>query len=402
MENFDYIAHANNITKVAYLPAMRNAIQTDCSFICQKIQDRNEGYDGSKWIETPIPVGYSGGAGYGDMSGRVTPQAANVMVEDFREVPKEFYVRVELLDRLLKTKPQAQQINYIEKELTGATKVAKWSMGRSMFGNGMGVLANVTSAANAKNVITVDSARTLAEGILVDIYAEGAAVGSEPKYSKVRILSIAGKRTDAPQLLLDTAVTVTAGMFITMQNSYGNEITGIGTLFDSKITHIAGIEKATNPWAVPTTVDANNDLAMDVFTEALRASDDHNGEIDVFACSSEGYDAFMAYCEANNTRLVEKDEGKTGFKSLAFNYDNREIELYHEKFLPKGKIIGIPTGDITPRMTELDYTRSAPDSPAFVLKEGSSIYTALFASYGNYTYSNPGGFVEIVNAGFAA
>ena len=187
-----------------------------------------------------------------------------------------------------------------------------------------------------------------------------------------------------------------------MQNSYGNEITGIGTLVDPEITHIAGIEKAKNPWAVPTQIDANNDLAMDVFTAALRASDDHNGEIDVFACSDEGYDAFQSYCEANNTRLVEKNEGKAGFKSLAFLYDNREIEIYREKFLPKGKIIGIPTGDITPHMTELDYTRSAPDSPAFVLESGTSIYTGLFASYGNYTYSNPGGFVEIINAEYKA
>ncbi|MGM9551525.1 MAG: phage major capsid protein [Clostridia bacterium] len=401
MSEFNYIEHANNITKVAYLPAMRNAIQTDCSYICQKIQDRNAGYNGEKWIETPIPVGFSGGAGYGDMSGRKTPHAANVRVEDFREEPKEFYVRVELLDRLLKNKPEAQQIDYLEKELTGATKVAKWNMGRSMFGNGMGVLANVASAANNTNILVVDNARNLEMGIVIDIYAPGAAVGSEPKYSKARILSISGKRTDAPKVLLDTTVTVAEGSFITVQNSYGNEITGIGTLFDDSIPYIAGISKAANPWAVPTTIDANNDLAMDVFTAALRASDDHNGEIDVFACSSEAYDAFQSYVEATNTRLVDKNEGKSGFKSLSFIHGNREIELYEEKFVPKGEIIGIPTGDITPHMTELDYTRSAPDSPAFVLKEGTSIYTALFASYGNYTYSNPGGFVKIVNAALA-
>jgi hypothetical protein len=398
----DFIALASEILATQYTEAMRNAVNIEPSFICQKIAENNKGYDGSEVIEGTAAIGLSGGVGFGNGTGYGTPEAANIMRKKFRVAPKEYFVSINLLDRLVRTKKsESALVDYVNDEIEGAYQAAKWNMGRALYGNGSGILA-ITSAAQGKNIIDVAGARNLIEGILVDIYAEGAKPGTAPLYSKVRILAIEGKRNRVSQVLLDTKVTLDYNSFITLQNSYGNEITGIGAIFDDDITEIGGVNKSENPWVKPIVKDAEHDITNNLIRQALRESDDKNGQIDAIAMGAGAYDAYATYLEAQNIRLESSSNDILGgFNTMKFKYGNRLIDIYEEKFIEDGDVIGISTQDIEPHMTELDYATAAPDSSKFQLLDGTSIYQAMMMSYGNYIYRNPGAFFKITNANAA-
>lgn len=396
-ENF--LRLADEILKTQYIDAMRNGVNTEPSFICSKIAENNKGYDGTEWIEGTASIGISGGTGFGDLSGYNTPQAANIMRKKFRESPREYFVAINLLDRLIRSgKSGGALVDYLQDEIEGAYEAAKWNIGRALYGNGKGILA-VIGGKETEKVIAVEDAKWLIEGILIDIYPSGAAVGSTPTAAKVRIEAIEGRRSAAPKIYLDRDVSVTAGSFITLQNSYGNEITGIGTVFDDTIPTIGGVSKTQYPWVKPIVKDAEHDITATLIRQALRESDDRNGQIDAIAMGAGAYDAFTEYTQATNIRLEGgNNDIVSGFNTVKFRYGNRLIDIYEEKFIEDGDIIGITTKDIEPHMDELNYAQAAPEAPAFVLLTGTSIYQALLASYGNYIYRNPGAMFKIVHA----
>lgn len=398
------VAIADAILKEDYIEAMRNAIFTESSFIAKKIWANNKGYDGGDVITCPVPVGLVGGAAFGDLTGENAAKAANRIRKRYTETPIEFQVAIELYDRLARSDmSKAQMIDYVQDELEGATEAAQWQFGRALFGNGTGKLAKVTKAADGVESLTVDDGRNLIAGILVDIYPKGAVVGSKPTYEKVRITDVEDNADGSATVYFETeALTVAVDSFITLQNSFGNEITGVETLFDDEVTHIAGIEKAGNLWVKPKVIDVNHDLTFEKMREAMRAARRKNGRVDVIAAGAGAYDAFAAEIQASGTQIISKNEGEGGFKSLSFIHGTDRVDVYEEQFVKKGEMIGLSTKDIIPYMSKLDYAKAAPEAVAFQLIPGTSKYGALMTSYGNYIFRNPGGMFKLTNCDIAA
>lgn len=398
------VAIADAILKEDCIEAMNNAIFTESSFIAKKIWANNKGYDGGDVITCPVPVGLVGGAAFGDLTGENAAKAANRIRKRYTETPIEFQVAIELYDRLARSDmSKAQMVDYVHDELEGATESAQWQFGRALFGNGTGKLAKVTQAAEGAEKLIVDESRNLIAGILVDIYPSGAEVGSEPTYKKARITDIEDNSNGTATVYFeDQKLTVTQDSFITLQNSYGNEITGIDTMFDDTVTHIAGIEKAKNLWVKPKVIDVGHDLTFQKIREAMRAAIKKNGKVDVIAAGAGAYDAFVAEIEASGTHIISKNEGEGGFKSLSFVHGTDKVDVYEEQFVKNGELIGLSTKDIIPYMSKLDYAKAAPEAAAFQLIPGTSKYGALMTSYGNYIFRNPGGMFKLTNCDIAA
>ena len=399
---------ASEILKTKYTEAFRNGVKTDPTLISEKIMKNNKGYEGEEYIEAPIPVGVSGGFGFGDMTGLSVPEGANVAHKKFKQAPAEYFVAINLLHRLVKAKREATLIDYLDTEINGAYTAAKWNIGRAIWGNGIGKLGTISSVKvvdDEHTEITFSNRKQIITGILVDIYASNAIIGSAPVVKKARVDGVSANSdgTATVTLLTSEGGKITEGCFMTVQNSYGREIVGIGSVFDDEITHIHGLSKAENPWLRPVVKDAQNDITMTILREALDESDDHNGKVDVFAMGGKAYSAFSEYAQAANVKL-ESSEGvlKVGHKAITFQYLDKEIAVYQERFVPENEIWGIGTQDIEPHMDELDYTNDTPDTPVFERVAGTSIFQAMMASYGNYIIKNPGGFIRIKNANAVA
>mgnify|MGYP004471063545 CR=1 FL=1 len=377
--------------KENYLPAWRNQLGIEPSALLGKIEKPK--LTSNKIVAT-APVGLSGGFGYG-AEGAETPAAGGVRVERFETTAKDMYVNIVISEKAVKlTGSSGAMANALDTEVKGAYATAKWNVGRSLFGNGTGILTTTKALSTAGNTIQVDDVSYLKEGLIIDIYATG---GTSPQTGGAgrRLLSI--DKANKTITIGGDAATFTAG-FITVQNSYNREITGLGAIFDNNITSIYGVSKTANPFLKPVVQDAGNDIDDGIITKALRvAKNDKNSNVDMLLCGDNAYDNYVNYLRVNNIRVEEMSHTiQGGFKAIKFLFGGKEVDIVNESFVPANEMWGVETGCL--KFYSLDWNfAELQNGGIFNLMEKQSCYRALLANYGDLICTNPGGCVRITN-----
>ena len=377
--------------KENYLPVWRNQLGVEPSALLGKIKKVPLTFNK---IVASAPIGLSGGFGFG-AEGQATPNAGNVRFDRFETEAKDMYVNIAISAKAVRlTGSAGAMANALDTEVKASYETAKWNVGRSLFGNGTGVLAKVSALAEAGLTLTVDDTKFLKEGLIVDIYADGASAPQTNGKAR-RIVSVdrAGKKIT----LEGSPATFTKG-FITVQNSYNREITGLGTIFDTTVTKLYGLNKAENPYLAPITVDAGADIDDGIITKALRqAKNDKNSAVDTLLCGDDAYDAYVTYLRTNNVRVEDMSHTISGgFKAIKFIFGNKEVDILNESFVPAGEIWGVDSTSLELHTQEWAFA-DLQGGGIFNLMENSSVYRALLANYGDLICKNPGGCVRITN-----
>lgn len=377
--------------KENYLPVWRNQLGVEPSALLSKIKKPT--LKANK-IVASAPVGLSGGFGFG-AEGAKTPAAGGVRFERFETESKDMYVNIVISAKAVRlTGTGGAMANALDTEVKAAYETAKWNVGRALFGNGTGILTTCSALATAGNTITVNSTKYLKEGLIIDIYATGATAPQTNGAGR-RILSI--DRANKTITISGTASTFTAG-FITVQNSYNREITGLGAIFDNNVAKIYGVTKATNAFLYPISYDAGNDIDDGTITKVLRmAKNDKNSNIDTFLCGDVAYDNYVNYLRTNNIRVEEMSHTISGgFKAIKFLFGNRVVDIINDSFVPDEEMWGVESGCLELHSQEWNFAE-LQGGGIFNLMEDQSNYRALLANYGDLICTNPGGCVRIYN-----
>ena len=370
--------------KENYLPVWRNGLSTDPTALLGKI--KKVPLKSNKIVAT-APIGLSGGFGFG-AEGLATPAAGGVKFERFETNAKDMYVNIAISAKAVRlTGSGGAMANALDTEVKAAYETAKWNVGRSLFGNGSGVLTKCTC--DGTNVITVTDAKFMKEGLIVDILSD-----DKVHKSGVRILAVdrAGKK-----ITVSDNVTATSGQgSITVQNSYGKEITGLGAIFDESVTNIYGVDRTNNAYLFPTVVEAETDINDGILWDAVEQAETYkNSKIDMMLMGRNAYKSYVDYLRTNNTRVETiTKEIVGGFKSLAFAFGNREIDMVYEQFVPDNEVWCVETGALELHTQEWDFA-DLQGGGIFNLMENQSVYRALLANYGDLICTNPGGCVRI-------
>lgn len=376
--------------KENYLPVWRNQLGVEPSALLSKIKKPTLKSD--KIVAT-APVGLSGGFGFG-AEGEATPASGNVLFERFETRAKDMYVNICISAKAVRlTGSGGAMANALDTEVKAAYETAKWNTGRALFGNGTGVLTNC-GAVTAGNTLTVDDTSYLKEGLIVDIYATD---GTEPQADgKCRRIKSVDRANNTVTLSGDAA-TLTEG-FITVQNSYNREITGLGAIFDDAIESLYGVNKAANPYLYPVTLDGNTDISDSIITKALRtAKNDKNSNVDMLLCGDDAYDHYVEYLRTNNIRVEDMSHTiQGGFKAIKFIFGNKEVDIVNESFVPTSEMWGVDSSCLELHTQEWNFA-DLQGGGIFNLMENQSIYRALLANYGDLICTNPGGCVRIYN-----
>lgn len=377
--------------KENYLPAWRNQLGIDPSALLGKIKKPKLT---SNKIVAAAPVGLSGGFGYG-AEGQETPAAGGVRVERFETYAKDMYTNIVISEKAVKlTGSSGAMANALDTEIKGAYETAKWNVARSLFGNGTGILTTSKALAEAGNTIQVDDVSYLKEGLIIDIYATG---GTSPQTNGKgrRLLSV--DRANKTITIGGDAATFTAG-FITVQNSYKREITGLGSIFDDTVTSLYGVVKADNPFIKPVVMSAETDINDGIITKALRqAKNDKNSNIDMILAGDDAYDHYVNYLRVNNIRVEEMSHTiQGGFKAIKFIFGNREVDIVNESFVPAAEMWGVETGCLELHSLGWNFAE-LQNGGIFNLMENQSAYRALLVNYGDLICTNPGGCIRITN-----
>lgn len=377
--------------KENYLPVWRNQLGVEPSALLSKVKKVPLKSDK---IVSSAPIGLSGGFGFG-AEGQATPAAGGVRFERFETNSKDMYVNIAISAKAVRlTGSGGAMANALDTEVKGAYETAKWNVGRALFGNGTGVLTTISALAVAGKTITVADTTYLKEGLIIDIYETGETTPVTGGAGR-RIVSV--DRANKTITVSGDDSTYDAG-FITVQNSYNREITGLGAIFDNNITKLHGITKATNPFLYPIAVDAGSDIDDGTITSALRrAKNEKNSNVDMLLCGDDAYDNYVNYLRVNNIRVEEMSKTITGgFKAIKFIFGNKEVDIVNESFVPSKEMWGIEGAAMELHQQEWNFA-DLQGGGIFNLMENQSVYRALLVNFGDLLCTNPGGCVRIFN-----
>lgn len=374
--------------KENYLPVFNNLINTDPSAFLAKVKKPTLK---SNRIVASAPIGLSGGFGFSS-EGFPTPDAAGVQYSRFILDSKDMYVNVEISQKAISlTKDSGAMANALDTEMKAAYETAKWNVGRALFGNGSGILANISKTTTSQKVFEVDSVKYLKEGLLIDLYATSS---EEPYETDLRIISI--DRVNK-KVTIDKEISAKAG-FVTVQKSYKKEITGLNTIYDDTVTTIYGMSKTDNPILKPTVIDASGDIGDGIITKTLREAElAKNGRVNLIMMGNDAYDAYVDYLRTSNIRVEDRSHTITGgFNAIKFIFGNREVDIVNEQFVPDKEAWGVNTEDF--EFHSFNWTFSAHNTGGiFTLVPGTSYYRALLYNYGELLCKNPGGCLRITS-----
>ena len=377
--------------KENYLPVWRNGLTTEPTALLGKI--KKVPLKSNKIVAT-APVGLSGGFGFG-AEGLATPAAGGVKFERFETNAKDMYVNIAISTKAVRlTGSGGAMANALDTEVKAAYETAKWNVGRSLFGNGSGIIASGCASSGGKS-ITCGSHKYLKEGLIVDVYAEA---GEEPVAKGVRILSVERNSDGSGVITVSGDVPSLSNAFITVQNSYNKEITGLGAMFDENINTIYGVDRTENKYLFPTVVDAGTDIDDSVIWDAVEGAETYkNSKIDMIMMGKSAYKHYIEYLRTNNVRVEAQTKEITGgFKAISYAFGNREIDIVYDQFIPDGDAWCLDCGALELHTQEWDFA-DLQGGGIFNLMENSSVYRALLANYGDLICTNSGGLVRIKN-----
>ena len=381
------LADLEKIAREQVLPALDNQISQEPSPLLEKIGKPT--LTSSK-IDVITTVGINGGFGFGAKYKDVSENG-----ECFDLDVVEMCDTIEISNKDLILGVGDKGVDLLLNEMQGFKDLAVWNVGRSLFGNGKGVLCNVSALSFAGNTITVDSVKHLKEGMKVDFYAANAAVGSTPAHTGKRILGIDRKNK---KITIDgSAITVAAG-FITVQGSYGREIFGLGAFFDPSITSIYGVTKSGNNWLIPEEYDATSGITDTLISKAVREAQEYrNSKTDMILCGKTAYNAYVEYMKESKTQITDTQEFWGGVSGLNIVADGRKVVLVREQHVADNEMIGVDTTKLKFYKTPSDFI--SKDGGVFERVSNSSVFQAVLGFYGNLFCENPGGLFKINNVG---
>lgn len=386
--------------KDVYLPLWHNLLNVEPSAFLAAI--KKVPVKGDK-IVASAPFGLSGGFGYG-AEGEDTPASGHVPFQRFTERTKDLYVNICISQKAVKlTGPSGSMADALQTEIKGAYEAAKWNLGRSLFGNGTGVLATISSIASATaatTALTVNDTANVKEGLIIDTYKDVSTVPTLVKTARIIAVD-----HDNKTVTVDAASSnFTGATYFTVQNSLDREITGLGAIMYESgeagyVSSLYGLNKSDAPVLSPVSKDANHDIDDSIITNVLRRAErEKNSKVNMIMAGDDAYDAYTQYLRANNIRVEAQSKViEGGFKAIKFLFGNREIDIVNESFVPTGEMWGVDTTACTLHQTDWTFA-DLQGGGIFNLMENQSIYRALLTNYGNLICNNPGGCIRIKNA----
>ncbi len=373
------LTNADKILRSVYLDAICEEIRTNTSPFLSRIENTSEYLQGKEMI-VPCRTGINGGIACMSETANL-PEAGNPSYLLFKASLCNIYGNLELTDKVLRVAQgnPASAINVLNSEMDIMLKSAKFQLSRMLFQNGKGILCRFDTHAVANpNMLSVDSTKNLAEGMIVDIL-NATGVKMSGGYTITAINRSAGTVSIYP-----STSDYTGDYMLTIQGSYNNEIYGIPYLFDSSLTTLYGNVRAAIPNILPRTYSFG-DVTNDNIQEILDNTEEFGGSQPNLLIAS--YAARRAYLEYLRTNClnVNHQQIEAGFSSITFN----GIPLYVEKFAPDDSVFFVNTNDF--KMIQLNDWSWVEGNTNNILNpiSGKAAYYATLVKYCNIMCIRP-------------
>ncbi len=369
---------ADNVLKSYYLPTVGEQLDKAANPFLAAIK-RTASDVWGKDVRKTVTVGVNGGVGAGTEEGYLPEANGNRYVQLVSSL-KNLYGTVAISDKAIRASANSDGafVNLLNDEMEGLVKSASYHFGRMLFGDGSGKLATVTGAGSSDNEYTVDSARNLAVGMTVDVYASGGtlkeggrvitAIGADGK-----TVSLSGAKIATPE-----------NCTLVLQNSKDLEITGLAAIFGDG--DLYGVDRKSNPWMKPAVQTEVGALTEAKILKAMDDVEERSGGKTNFIVCSWGVRRAL-YNLLSDGKRAETCELEGGFRALSFN----GIPVVADRFCPEGTMYLLNTDDFA--LHQLCDWQWLEGEDGKVLKQiaGKPVYTATLVKYAELLCYRPCG-----------
>lgn len=380
------LAYLNEILQKDYLPGFTAQLNEESSYF-YKLMTKNTtpamGADGTFLVTYGRSQGIGNRAEDGDV-----PTAGAAKRKQISVVPKNFYARIALSDRLIKSSSGgASFVNALDQEMNEIMRDSKDSLNRQMFGNGKGAMATLVGAASGTTA-TVDDAKFLAVNQRVDIV--------NPTNGSVSTTNLVITNVDdeTNEVTFDGAATGAEGHIIVTHGAYGLEITGLGALLTPNNT-IYGVDRSQNKWFNPGFKDATG-LAMDddLMELAIQRVDMKAGsQPDIIISGYQAYRALKNYLSQFQRYTETETRYAAGHRTLS--YDGIPVERDKYQGDTTMDFLKMDTFELMSIGQLFDYMNM--DGNVLKAVSGKAMYEAILTSYAEIACKFPGANMRITN-----
>lgn len=374
---------ADNALKSLYLGVVAEQLNTRVNPLLAKIKQTSQDVWG-KEIRRLAQYGINGGIGAGTEDGNL-PAAAGNNYDQFVLTLKNLYGTIEISDKAIRASENnvGAFVNLLNAEMEGLLKASSFNFGRMLFGDGNGTLGAV--AGIESGVITLDSVKNVVEGMVIDFLTEQGAAISGASGRRILCVDRASKTITVSGETL-TSTKVPAGSIITVQNSYGKEITGLKAIFNNSGS-IYGLDRATHKWLIPYMKNDVGTISETVIQQAIDDLEENAGsQVNFIVCSSGVKRAYQEHL-ATYKRNIDVMQLKGGYKALSYN----GIPVISDRFCPEGTMYLLNTDDFV--LHQLCDWKWLEGEDGKVIKQvaGKPVYSATLVKYADLICTRPCG-----------
>lgn len=333
------LTSASNALKNVYLGVVANQLNTNANPLLGKIEQSTSDVWGKQIIKL-APFGINGGIGAGTETGSLPIAAENQYVQFVTDL-KNLYGKISISDKAMRASANSAGafVNLLNAEMEGLVKASSFNFGRMLYGDGSGLLATVSSFDSSTGAIAVDSVRNLIEGMVVDIYNDTTKVEASSG-KRIKYVDRVNKKfyLDAAA----SALTISEGNTIFVQNSKGLEITGLGAIFGDGAT-LYGLTKANYPWLSPYQDSTEKEISDATIQAGLDSLEETGGlSANFITCSRavrKAYQTYLSYFKRN----VDVMDLAGGYKAITYN----GIPVFADRFVKDDEMYLLNTNEFT-------------------------------------------------------
>ncbi len=376
------LTNADSALKSIYLDAISHQLDNNVNPLLAAIKKSTNDVWG-KEVRKLATYGINGGIGAGTEDGSLPASAGN-NYKQFVTTLKNLYGVIEISDKAIRASENnaGAFVSLLNSEMEGLVRASSFNFGRMLFGNGTGKLAGAVKVKS--NKIVVDSTKNLIEGMIIDVRdASGNIISGLAERKITQIDKASNSIVVSGGTISDTEFAT--GTMVTVQGSFGNEITGLDALFNNP--SIYGLAKSENPWMNSYKKENVGEISEIAIQTALDTIEENSGKGVNFMVCSWGVRRALQQLFATNKRVIDNMELNGGFRAISYN----GIPIVADRFCPAGTMYMLNTDDFT--LHQLCDWQWLADDDGKVLKQvpGKPVYTATLVKYADLICARPNG-----------
>lgn len=379
------LSTADNALKSVYLGVVSDQLNVKANPLLSRIKQSTADVWGKEVIKL-APFGLNGGVGAGAEDGALPQSFGNQYVQ-FKASLKNLYGKIELSDKSIRASQHSAGafVNLLNAEMEGLIKASSFNLGRMLYSDGSGKLLKTFDHEEGANTLTsCDQVKAFMEGMtteVVDVSSGQALSNSVRRVAKV------DRENKAIHFSSEYASKLHPSTHaITMQNSYNQEITGLGKIFSTDGS-LYGVDRSAHSWMKPYIKENVGEISDVAIQEAIDYLDEVTGsEIDFITCSSDVKRAYQNYLSTFR-RNIDYMDLAGGYKAMSFS----GIPIISDRFVENGTMYLLNTKEFV--LHQLCDWEWLEGDDGRILKQvlNSPTYMATLVKYAELICDKPNG-----------